>query len=81
MNRMCLPQTEGTWTRMRKPKEEWSEYLFGVQKLPHSYLLWKQALLQLAPRGRRPTSLGPYIHHSHEIWDWVYNLEDKLLLK
>jgi hypothetical protein len=70
------------YKRLRKQGERWSEYLFPKQKIPASHLrLWKQVLLQLAPGGRRPTSLGKFVTPSHKIWDFLYDPEYDVVLK
>jgi hypothetical protein len=47
----------------------WSTYRFGKQHPPLSaFRLWKDAISQLAPGGRRNPKLGAFIHQPHVIW-------------
>ena len=63
-----------TYLRLRPKNESWSHWLFPLQKIPPSYLsLWKQALQQLAPGGRRPRNLGKCTSAGHKIWRWKYS--------
>jgi hypothetical protein len=69
------------YLRRRAPGESWSSWLFAQQKIPPSHFnLWKQALHQLAPGGRRPRNLGKFIGSCHKNWEWRYvEGEDRLL--
>ena len=54
--------------------DKWSPYRFGLQKPPpRDFSLWKEALTQLAPGGRRQTRLGKFLFPGHKIWHWRYD--------
>ena len=62
------------YLRKRRPSETWSTWLFAIQKIsPTHFNLWKQALRQLAPGGRRPRNFGKFLSSGHKIWQWRYN--------
>lgn len=47
------------YKQKRRKDEKWSRYLFSEQGISPGHLrLWKMALQQLAPDGRRPSRLG-----------------------
>ena len=65
----------------RRRSESWSTWLFPQQKIPPSHFnLWRQALHQLAPGGRRPRSFGDIIGTGHKIWSWRYSRADDVLV-
>ena len=58
----------------RSRGDKWSSYRFGLQKPPpRDFSLWKEALTQLAPGGRRRTRLGKFLFPGHKIWPWRYD--------
>jgi hypothetical protein len=58
----------------RPPGSIWSELTFSLQNPSPKHLqLWKQALTQLAPGGRRPHRLGRFLAKAHKIWEWRFD--------
>jgi hypothetical protein len=47
---------------------------------PQHFSLWKEALLQLAPNGRRRHRLGKYLTEGHKIWNWRYYADHSEIL-
>jgi hypothetical protein len=67
---------------MRRSDEQWSNYLFPTQGVTPAHLrLWKMALQQLAPGGRRRTRLGEFVETGHKIWEWSYDGEEDVILR
>lgn len=66
----------------RRAGERWSTWLFGKQHIPPGHFrLWKQALQQLAPGGRRRRALGSFVNHGHKRWEWRYDPTDDVVLE
>ena len=60
----------------------WSTYRFGKQHPPLSaFRLWKDAISQLAPGGRRSPKLGTFIHQPHVIWPCQYDSAENVILR
>jgi hypothetical protein len=58
----------------------WSQYRFGIQNPPpRDFALWRDALNQLAPGGRKVNRLGKFIHPSHMLWPWQYTSQEERL--
>jgi hypothetical protein len=70
-------------TRYLQPRrlgERWSKLQFGRQKPPLSAIaLWREALGQLAPGGRRSRSLGRFKHDTHIDWTWKYDIHNNMI--
>jgi hypothetical protein len=65
----------------RRRGDNWSKFTFATQKFPPQHFsLWKEALLQLAPNGRRCHRLGKYLTEGHKIWNWRYNADTSEIL-
>jgi hypothetical protein len=66
----------------RLTNQRWSHYKFGKQHpSTKAWNLWRTALQQLAPRGRRDQSLGKFIRNTHRIWIWKYDPTTDLLVQ
>ena len=67
------------WHR-RRNSEQWSDWRFPKEKPPISHInLWRKALTQLAPRGRRATPLGQFsskTNHKHWVWSYCPQTEE-----
>ena len=62
------------YLQSREPGQQWSTYRFGKQyPLPSGFALWREAILHIAPGGRRAHQLGKFIRRSHVIWQWRYD--------
>jgi hypothetical protein len=59
---------------LRPVGQQWSSYRFSLRKPTLGALeLWKEALSQIAPGGRRRQGLGRFCHNSHVSWQWRYD--------
>jgi hypothetical protein len=68
--------------RRRRRGDKWSKYTFAVQHFPTKYFaLWKEALMQLAPNGRRRHRFGKFLSDGHKTWDWRFDSESRSILK
>jgi hypothetical protein len=58
----------------RRRGHNWSKFTFLVHKFPPQHFsLWKEALLQLTPNGRRRHRLGKFSNEGHKIWSWKFD--------
>eukprot|EP00956_Cyclotella_meneghiniana_P010074 scaffold13929_cov79-Cyclotella_meneghiniana.AAC.4 len=73
-------QIDTRYLRLRGQDEKWSDMIFPIQHIPPSHLrLWKTALAQLAPGGRRPRNIGKFTSAGHKLWYWKYDpISDRL---
>ena len=73
---------DSTYLKKREQGINWSSYLFPkVQPLGKHFALWRSALQQLAPGGRRPRKLGKYKLPGHKIWQWRFDEDHNVLLR
>lgn len=47
----------------------------------NSLRLWKMALQQLAPGGRRATRLRDFVEQGHKLWEWSFDSEVGVVLR
>eukprot|EP00956_Cyclotella_meneghiniana_P027277 scaffold60862_cov41-Cyclotella_meneghiniana.AAC.7 len=74
-------QIDPQYLNLRRTSEKWSDVIFPVQFIPRNQLaLWKAALTQLAPGGKRPRNIGKFIRRGHKIWNWRFNVAEEQLL-
>ena len=60
----------------RRDDESWSKIKFPREKPPRKdFVLWEEALLQVAPGGGIVDRLGRFLAPGHTIWDWRLDAE------
>jgi hypothetical protein len=65
---------------LRQSNQTWSSYQFSLKRPTFQALeLWREALSQIAPGGRRHQGLGNFQHQSHILWKWKYDVLNDLL--
>ena len=66
----------------RQTGTRWSSYRFGKQNPPPaSFRLWKDAISQLTPGGRRNPKLGSFLQQPNAIWPCRYDQEEDVILQ
>lgn len=72
---------DSTYLRKRATGQSWSSYLFPRSQCLSTHLnLWKRALEQLAPGGRRSQRLGKMVEPGHKKWLWRFDEVNQQLL-